>query len=269
MSKNNKTIYVFSLLTLLIVTMFSSCFSYERSVSLKKAVNARKAERNFSPVPLTNDAKTIINKWVDDVNYKSGLTIEFIEDNDKIVDNESFPRFSNVKSFLVMKGLSSDENLKEKIGYYGEELVLNIVGIDLGTCWVGGSFHKELIDVPEGETLVALILIGNTYGLVEGKVITGRDRKPLTERIIAETEYPKWIEYGLESVVAAPSAMNTQKPIVNYSASGEISMSVETDDTNPMNAFDLVDLGIAKKHFEVGTGKGYFELGNGGKFNLK
>ncbi len=30
---------------------------------------------------------------------------------------------------------------------------------------------------------------------------------------------------------------------------------------------DLIDLGIAKKHFEIGAG-GTFELGNGGVFRL-
>ena len=86
--------------------------------------------------------------------------------------------------------------------------------------------------------------------------------------MISVREYPKWIDYGLEAVVEAPSAMNSQKPMVNYNAKDNtFTMSVEESDDD-MSQFNLVDLGIAKKHFEVGTGKGHFELGNGAKFIL-
>lgn len=282
MSKRNKSVI---LVLILMATLIVSCFSYERSVSLKAAISARESVRDFSPIPLTTESKELINKLVEDVNYKSRLTIEFIEDNKDIVDSASFPRFSNVRSMLVMKGIKGDEDLKEKVGYYGEEIVLNLVSRDLGTCWIGGAFHRDLIEVPEGEELVCLILVGNTYNLVENKAITNRDRKPLSDRITIEKdeeevdlesigkmvsvrEYPKWIDYGLEAVVEAPSAMNSQKPMVNYNAKDNtVTMSVEESDDD-MNQFNLVDLGITKKHFEVGTGKGHFELGNGAQFIL-
>lgn len=34
--------------------------------------------------------------------------------------------------------------LKEKVGYYGEQLILKVTELGLGSCWVGGTFDRPL-----------------------------------------------------------------------------------------------------------------------------
>lgn len=90
-----------------------------------------------------------------------------------------------------------------------------------------------------------------------------KNRKPIMERLVTDTkQIPTWLEKGMEAVRLAPSAKNSQKTVFEYKK-GVLIASV------PNNyEFDLVDLGIEKKHFEV-TANGIFELGNGSAFTLK
>lgn len=87
-------------------------------------------------------------------------------------------------------------------------------------------------------------------------------RKSIKERLISDTEtIPKWLTEGLKAVTLAPSARNSQKAMFEYK-NGIVFAKVHND-----YEFDLVDLGIAKKHFEL-VANGKFEFGNGKPFTL-
>ncbi len=164
-----------------------------------------------------------------------------------------------------MKGPSADENVKAKVGYYGEELVLKMTELGLGSCWVGGTYENDAFSIPEGENLVLVIAFGNIETSIKDKVIRSlarsKHRKDISERIDSDTEkIPEFIADGMAAVKLAPSAVNRQNPTFYY-RNGTITMSV-----NLGARFDLVDLGIAMKHFEIGVGKGKFELQNGGEW---
>lgn len=94
------------------------------------------------------------------------------------------------------------------------------------------------------------------------RLAISKKRKTIEQRLITDThDLPLWIINGIEAVRVAPSAKNAQKPIFEYKE-GKLSVKVVDD-----YEFDLVDLGIAKKHFEIATG-GTFEIGNGRIFRL-
>lgn len=242
-----------------------SCVS-DKTLSMKKAVGARKSIRQFpDDMPLFDSKIEMIQGWIKRVNEESGLNVEFIADGNVAINPEVYTRFSGPKSLIVMKGAANDENLAEKVGYFGEELVLKCVSKGLGTCWVGGSVDRTAINVPNGEMLICVIAVGNTKDGINPPV-ESRDRKPIEERINSNEEYPKWVYYGAEAVQAAPSAMNAQTPMINY-IDGKVTMSVNISDNDGVAALlSLVDLGIAKKHFEIGAGSGTFDFGNNAEF---
>lgn len=157
-----------------------------------------------------------------------------------------------------------DTDLEEKVGYYGEELILKMTQLGLGTCWVGATYDDSKFTIPEKEKLVCIILIGKIQKSLKDNVIrrvaSSKNKKDSKERIVTKEEIPQWIMEGLEAIRMAPSAMNTQKPMLYYKDS-DMTMRVPKD-----AKWDMVDLGIAKKHFELGTKRGKFELGNDGKF---
>lgn len=84
----------------------------------------------------------------------------------------------------------------------------------------------------------------------------------MEERIISTEPLPQWLQNGMKAVLLAPSAKNTQKVMFKYE-NNILSAQIADD-----YSMDLIDLGIAKKHFEIGA-KGKFEFGNGGIFHLK
>ena len=52
-----------------------------------------------------------------------------------------YGKFRNVSNYIVMAGKKAD-NLDERVGYYGEHLVLMAQTLDLNTGWVGLSYSK-------------------------------------------------------------------------------------------------------------------------------
>ena len=190
---------------------------------MDKAIEKRISRRNFSKENLSKENINKIKDLVKENNEISNLNIKFIE-NGNIAFNslkKSYGIFSNVKSLLLMKGNKDDINLKEKIGYYGEDLILKITNLGLGTCWVGGTYDNSNLIIPDNEELVCVILIGNIQKSLKDNIvrtlISSKNRKDIKERIITDTEtMPKWIINGLEAIKLAPSAMNSQKPTIYY-----------------------------------------------------
>jgi hypothetical protein len=201
-------------------------------------------------------------------NEASGLSIAFVEDGSKAFARfrHTYGLFGNVRSLLLMKGPKDLANLKEKIGYYGEDILLDCVDRGLGTCWVGGTFDKDAFAIPETETLIAVILVGIIdKPKFKDKVlikVNHMRRKPLSDRIVFDKMLPTWVKEGMEAVVLAPSALNKQKPHLSY-RNDVLRIEVPDD-----NATDLIDLGIAKRHFEIGAGNGHFDIGNNAVYHL-
>ena len=76
----------------------------------------------------------------------------------------SYGMFHNVENFIMMMGNSRDVYMQEKLGYFGERLILEAVERNMGTCWVGGTFAKDALKpyVKEDEKLYCVIAIGYT-----------------------------------------------------------------------------------------------------------
>lgn len=235
---------------------------------MNDAITKRISRRNFTTEKISDEIVKKIKNWIDTINEEAGLTIEFVEDGSSAFHSlkKSYGIFSNVRSLLVMKGQKNDKNLQEKVGYYGEDIVLRMTEIGLGTCFVGGTYDDSSFTISEHEVLVCVIVVGNIQKSVKDTIIrtvvSSKNRKSIKDRVIADKDLPDFVVWGLEAVKLAPSALNSQKPTLYYE-NDVITMRVPGD-----YKFDLVDLGIAKRHFEIGAGKGRFQFGNGARFIL-
>lgn len=229
------------------------------------AIEKRRSCRSYTEEHIKKETMDRIRQIIMGLNMKSGLNFAFEEDGSTAFSKTRFTYglFRNVRSIILVKGDIKAENLREKCGYFGENLILELTDMNLGTCWVGGAFDRKSLSVPGNEELVAVIITGYEDKPSLKDRITGINhtkRRPLKERITSDTELPEWINKGMEAVVPAPSAMNRQKPHFTY-RNGILTASVE--DTYAM---DLIDLGIAKLHFEKGAAIGKFRFGNGAEF---
>ncbi|MGF7145542.1 hypothetical protein HNQ56_003985 [Anaerotaenia torta] len=239
---------------------------------MRSAIESRVSRRKFEKEPITDREKENIMTLIHQLNEASGLTMTFLEDGSSAFGKlrKSYGLFTNVRSLILMKGKKEDKDLKEKIGYYGEDFVLAVTDLGLGSCWVGGTFDKEGLTVDSGEELACVVVVGKVAApsLTE-KVVrsaTHRKGKSMGERIVSDHPLPQWVQNGMEAVLLAPSAKNTQKVMFQYE-NNTLSARIAND-----YSMDLIDLGIAKKHFEIGAEaevKGKFEFGNGGIFHLE
>lgn len=234
---------------------------------MKEAIEKRISRRTYLKEALTKQEIHIIKNYINTINQLSGLTISFLEDGHFAFSSltRSYGMFKNVRSLILMKGLKYDVHLKEKVGYYGEDLILALTDCQLGSCWVAGTFDKTKISISDHEELVCVITLGKVPPITtKEKVLRSsmhRKKKTIQERLSTDQDIPEWIEKGMEAVLLAPSAVNRQKPTFQYK-NNQLTAHVMDDYFT-----DMIDLGIAKKHFELVTG-GKFELGNGGLFQI-
>nr|WP_307991594.1 nitroreductase family protein [uncultured Niameybacter sp.] len=234
---------------------------------MQEAINKRISRRTFEKKAIPNQIVKQIEIWIGNINDQSGLAIQFIEDGSAAFQSfkKTYGMFKNVRSVILLKGMKDDIHLKEKIGYYGEELILHMTNLDLGTCWVGGTFDENVFKIEtENEELICVIPVGiiSSTTLKEKMIRSAVHRKTKTmeERITSDSDLPQWVVSGMEVVMKAPSALNSQKTKFIFK-DHQIYAEIIND-----YKLDMVDLGIAKKHFEIGAG-GTFEFGNGGRFN--
>ena len=208
------------------------------------AIRDRHAVRSYTPQKIEQKKVSQLKEKIDELNAEGNLHLQFIEDAGKTY-NKLLNRamgLSSAPSVIACVG-KDDENLDERVGYYGEKLVLFAQELGLNTCWAG-TFNRNNIsaEVGDGERLVLSIAIG--YGENKGKPHKSRSVDQIVE---AEGDRPYWFNKGVEMALLAPTALNQQKFLIKL---GPNEMVEIIDKGGP---FSKVDLGIVKCHFEIGS----------------
>lgn len=232
-----------------------------------KAIDERISRRTYLDTPVEPNKIKTLNDSINKYNQEAELAMELIPDGSKAFNGlrKSYGMFKNVRTIIVLKGKKEDADLKEKLGQYGELLVLEATGMGLGTCWVAGTFDRNngVLNVGDKEELVCVITVGNIAAeqtfkekLVRG--MTHRKTKAAEELYKSDVPAPQWLLTGIHAVQKAPSAVNLQ-PVKFEFRNGILTANVEEDRY-------LTDLGIAKVHFTLAAG-GNFELGNHGEYH--
>jgi len=227
-------------------------------MTLLEAIEARHSVRKYKDEPIPEEVLTELRNRIWNINQETGLHIQLVTGEPKAFSGPmAYGSFSGVKNYLVMAG-KKGEDLDEKIGYYGEQLVLLAQTLGLNTCWAGLSYRKvagtyELADV---EKIGCYIALG--YGETQGK---GHKVKDIKEISNASDVTPKWFNKGVDAAVLAPTAVNQQKFFVEYVGFKDFSKlpKVAAKPVFSMIGYSKMDLGIIKYHFELGAGKENFE----------
>lgn len=233
-----------------------------------EAIELRQSRRTYIDKPISANQLLQLNTYIDKVNSISGLSIQFVKNNKEAFKgfNPVYGMFSGVQNYFALIGKQSDVNLKEKAGYYGELLILEATKLGLGTCWVGATFNKNNCPcvINKDDSFICIITVGNITeqrGFKESLIYktVHRGTKTLEEMYEADTPAPEWFLTGMRAVQKAPSAVNKQ-PVIFKLLNGKITAEVKD-----ISSYQAIDLGIAKAHFEIGSG-GSFRLGNGAEF---
>ena len=227
-------------------------------MTLEEAIKARHSVRAYKAQPLAEEIVKVLEKEIEVQNCQGHLHIQLIKNEPKAFQGKlaKYGKFSNVTNYLVMAGQKA-EDLDERIGYYGEHLVLLAQTLGLNTCWVGLSYSKipGTYVLEEGEVIKAYIAIG--YGETQG---VGHKIKTVGKTSNASDITPSWFRKGVEAALLAPTAVNQQKFFFEYIPAKDSKPAQVIAKRNfSLIGFTQMDLGIAKYHFEVGAGKDNFE----------
>ena len=226
-------------------------------MTIQEAIEARHSVRAYKDLPLSEGIVKLLEDELVKLNNEGQLHIQLICNEPKAFQGTmaKYGKFRNANNYLVMAGKKA-EDLDERIGYYGEHLVLLAQTLGLNTCWVGLSYSKVpgTYVLEEGEKIACYIAIG--YGETQG---VGHKIKTVEQVSNASDITPSWFKQGVEAALLAPTAVNQQKFSFEYVGMSNNRHQVRAKKGFSMIGYTQMDLGIAKYHFEVGAGKVNFE----------
>lgn len=243
-----------------------------------EAVEKRISCRAYAEQPVEEPKLKKLRECVEQLRQRSGLPFQLCTaPAGQPVVKLSGAMFSGTVSVCAVLVGKADPLSAEKVGYYGQRLVLYATSMGLGTCWVAGTFDRVSVPVTlgDGEKLWDVIPIGYAAQKMPTKQkmiragIRARDRvlDSFVESDVPFSALPGWVQKGVTAIRMGPSAVN-QQPVNIVYKEGHISARLRKKGN------DLVynDLGIAKRQFEAGAAacgvSGRWDWGDGGEFHF-
>ena len=248
-------------------------------MALLEEIEERRSRRKYLPVPLDPDVVERLREAIGEYNRIEGVDMRLVLNDGSAFAGlrKSYGMFSGVQDYIGLIDQAADTQgpsepslsvNAEKMGYYGELVVLHAVGWGLGTCWVGGTFDRTScpFDLADGETVACCITLGKVPEEMTTKErllrgLVRRKTKAAEEMFVADAPVPAWFMEGMGAVQKAPSATNRQPVTFEY-RKGKVTAAI----LGPVDTLSPFDLGIAKLHFQVGAGGGTWGFGNGAAF---
>lgn len=224
-------------------------------MTLQEAITARHSVRKYIDKEIPADIVTVLQDKIAEYNKVGNLNIQLVLNETRAFTGMlSYGSFSGVRNYFVMVG-KKGADLDERVGYYGEQLVLLAQTLGLNTCWVGLSYRKvpEAYNVGKDEKLACMIALG--YGETQG---VSHKIKTIEQVSNASDLTPAWFKRGVEAALLAPTAVNQQKFSFEYVGMSNNRHQVRAKKGISMIGYTQMDLGIAKLHFEIGAGKENF-----------
>ena len=224
-------------------------------MTLQEAITARHSVRKYIDKEIPADIVTVLQDKIAEYNKVGNLNIQLVLNETRAFTGMlSYGSFSGVRNYFVMVG-KKGADLDERVGYYGEQLVLLAQTLGLNTCWVGLSYRKvpEAYNVGKDEKLACMIALG--YGETQG---VSHKIKTIEQVSNASDITPSWFKKGVEAALLAPTAVNQQKFSFEHVGMKNNCHQIRAKKGFSMIGYTKMDLGIAKYHFEIGAGKENF-----------
>lgn len=210
-----------------------------------EAIKARHAVRSFTEKPLEENSVKALQEEIKKCNEESGLNIQLVLNEPDAFQAEKphYGQFKNCRNYLAIVGPKGKD---EEAGYYGERIVLKAQQLGINSCWVAMTYKKGAaqIEEPSGQKRYIVVALG--YGENDGKAHKSKSVSDVSDYKAGD---PEWYKNGIEAALLAPTAMNQQK--FRFARDGE-----KVEAKPGLGFYTKIDLGIAKYHFEAGSGKG-------------
>lgn len=239
-----------------------------------KSVENRISCRSYTNELVRPDDLQKLTDFIDGLRKESRLNIQLTHSADAELKLAGAMFSGTVHTYAALIG-KDDALTAEKLGYFGEKLVLYATSLGLGTCWVAGTYNKKsvLVNIPENEKIWDVIPIGYATKEIPTKqkmirsMLRKKDRRieQFVESEIPFSELPDWVQKGAKAVLLGPSAVN-QQPVNIVCKDGDVYMKIWKNG----HGLQHNDMGIAKMQFEIGAAEcgvyGEWQWGDGGEF---
>ena len=216
-------------------------------MTLNEAILTRHSVREYTDAPLTAEQVETLNNDIIRCNREGNLHLQLVtnEPNCFQAEKPHYGKFRGVRNYIALIG-PRGKNLDERLGYYGEQVVLLAQTLGLNTCWVGLTYKKtpDALRMEKGEVLRGVIALG--MGVTQGVQHKSKSFEAVTEG----KDLPDWFCKGVEAALLAPTAINQQK--FRFKWDGGVSIKAG------IGFFAHMDLGIVASHFEIASGHSFF-----------
>jgi nitroreductase len=243
---------------------------------IENAIRTRKSIRTYNNIPIEPAVKQQLIEFMQansvglfgnkvDFYWVDGSLDEF-----KDIKLGTYGVISGTSSFIIGKITDSDKNF-EDFGFCLEKLILYCAELNIGTCWLGGTYNKssfaDSVHLKEGEYIPAVTPVGyfgtkkRTIDKMFRRFAGSDNRKPFDELFFSHAFSLPLSEkdksaYGffLEMIRLAPSASNKQPwRIVLIDNVFHFYLKRTPNYNSKLLQSDLqrVDMGIAMSHFEL------------------
>ena len=212
-------------------------------------ISSRHSVRQYKDVKIQDEKRKILDDFAKKLSAESGLFLLTVYDEEKAFDSAMarYGKFKGVKNYICLFG---NKKLDEKIGFYGQALVIKAQELNLNTCWVALTFDKSFVkkNYGDGRELRCVIALG--YGETSG---TARKSKSYEDVTVIKGETPENFDIGVKAALLAPTAMNQQKFRIICE---DKKVSVVK---NGIGFYTDMDLGIVKYNFQAASGIKVFD----------
>ena len=209
-------------------------------------MQSRHSVRSYTDKAIEDDKAELLKKEIEKANAEGGLHMQLVLNEPHAFDSfmARYGKFSGVRNYIALVGKKGAAE-QEKLGYYGERVVLAAQSAGLNTCWVGMTYKKidKAFELGKGEKIYGVIALG--YGKTQGKAHAGK--KP--SDVCDPEGKPEWFMRGVQAALLAPTALNRQGFRFSLNDDGKVAACMSP------GFYRSMDLGIVKYHFELGAGR--------------
>lgn len=172
-------------------------------MGMMDTIRARHSVREYDGRNPEGEELAALQRAVEECVRESGLNIQLVLNNPET--------FQVVARFGVIHGavaniafVTKDKKDDEKIGYWGQRIVLAAQEAGLNTCWVALCSRAKNKAVRAADERVRLV-IAVGYGTTQGRVRKTKSAQDLSTVECEST--PAWFEVALEAAQLAPTAV--------------------------------------------------------------
>ena len=224
-------------------------------------ISERKSVRTYEDKPLSDKDKKTMTDFISanlDNPFYNKIEIIITEEDEKIVPSYGF--IKGARSYMAGKTLNTKDGLLA-YGYVFEKMILYCMSIGISTCWLGGSFKKNILSkklrLKTDEIIPAVSPVGyaKEKRSMRDKAVRAlaksHKRKAFNELFYDKVDDNPVFKDAFEALRLAPSAANKQPWVVI--TDDETVHFYKKKNELKKDGFDiqLVDMGIAFCHFDL------------------